>query len=52
LLQTKLGLAVLLSNYEFSICEKTENPVRLDPKKLIISFKTGAWLRIKKCRSD
>ncbi|KAJ9579607.1 hypothetical protein L9F63_004686, partial [Diploptera punctata] len=51
LLQTKLGLAVLISNYEFSVCEKTEIPIRLDPKKIIISFTTGAWMKIKKCQT-
>ncbi|KAJ9581449.1 hypothetical protein L9F63_023381 [Diploptera punctata] len=52
LLQTKLGLATLLLNYEFSVCEKTEIPLRLDPKQFITSSRTGAWLRIKKCASS
>ncbi|KAJ9581448.1 hypothetical protein L9F63_023380 [Diploptera punctata] len=49
LLQTKLGLATLLLNYAFSVCEKTEIPLRLNPTQFITSSSTGAWLRIKKC---
>ncbi|XP_069676418.1 probable cytochrome P450 6a14 [Periplaneta americana] len=46
LLQTKVGLAVLLSNFEFSVSEKTKQPLELDPKSFITSAKGGIWLKI------
>jgi cytochrome P450 family 6 len=48
LLQTKVGLALLLSNFEFSVCEKTKQPLELNPKSFIISAKGGIWLKISK----
>jgi cytochrome P450 family 6 len=49
LLQIKLGLVFLLSNFKFSVCEKTELPVKLNPKSVITSSTSGTWLRINKC---
>jgi cytochrome P450 family 6 len=46
LLQTKIGLTVLLSNFEFSVCEMTKQPLELDPKSFITSAKGGIWLKI------
>jgi len=46
LLQTKVGLTVLLSNYEFSVCEKTKQPLELNPKSFITTAKGGIWLKI------
>jgi len=46
LLQTKLGLTVLLSNYEFSVCEKTKQPLELNPKSFITTANGGIWLKI------
>jgi cytochrome P450 family 6 len=47
LLQTKVGLTVLLSNFEFSVCEKTKQPLELNPKSFITSAKGGIWLKIR-----
>jgi len=46
LLQVKVGLIFLLSNYEFSVCEKTQLPVKLDARKLIVSPPLSVWLRV------
>ncbi|KAK7871464.1 hypothetical protein R5R35_010843 [Gryllus longicercus] len=46
LLQSKLGLAALLSKYEFHVCERTELPIRMDPKTLVTSSTTGTIVRI------
>jgi cytochrome P450 family 6 len=51
LIQAKVGLVYLLSKFKFSVCEKTELPLQLDPKALITSSTSGIWLRISK-RSD
>lgn len=48
LLETKLGLAILLSNYEFEVCEKTPIPIKLDPKIDFLVPIGGIHLRIKK----
>jgi len=48
LLQVKLGLIILLSNYNFSVCEKTKLPVKLDPRQIIVSAPDSVWLRVNK----
>jgi cytochrome P450 family 6 len=48
LLQAKLGLFVLLSNFKFSVCDKTQLPIKLDPKIIVMASKSGTWLRINK----
>jgi len=48
LLQTKVGLTVLLSNYEFGVCEKTKQPLELHPKSFITTAKGGIWLKMSK----
>lgn len=48
LLQAKLGLVLLLSNFKFSVCDKTQLPVKLDPKVIVMASKSGTWLRINK----
>ena len=49
LLQVKLGLIFLLSKYNFSLCEKTQLPVKLDPRKIIVSTPVSIGLRVNKC---
>jgi cytochrome P450 family 6 len=51
LLQAKLGLIFLLSNFKFSVGDKTQLPLELDPKVLLTTSKSGTWLRINK-RTD
>ncbi|PNF20303.1 Cytochrome P450 6a2 [Cryptotermes secundus] len=48
LLQAKLGLCVLLSNFKFSVCDKTQLPIKLDPKIMVMASESGIWLRINK----
>jgi len=48
LLQVKLGLFFLLSNYNFSVCEKTQLPLKLDPKEIVVSTPVSVWLRVNK----
>ena len=48
LLQVKVGLIFLLSKYKFSVCEKTQLPVKLDPRQTIISTPVSVWLRVNK----
>ncbi|KAK7869854.1 hypothetical protein R5R35_006665 [Gryllus longicercus] len=46
LLQTKLGLATLLSKYEFDVCERTEVPLRLSPNSFVLASTSGTVVRI------
>lgn len=48
LLQAKLGLVLLLSNFKFGVCDKTQLPVKLDPKVMVMASTSGTWLRINK----
>nr|CAD7591204.1 unnamed protein product [Timema genevievae] len=46
LMQVKVGLATLLSKYEFSICEKSSVPLILSPVSPLTTAKAGIWLKI------
>jgi len=48
LLQVKVGLIFLLSNYNFSVCEKTQLPVKLEPRQNTVSIPVSVWLRVNK----
>lgn len=48
MLQARVGMAKLLSNFEFSICDKTSVPVQIDKKSAILSPVGGMWLNDKK----
>lgn len=48
LLQVKVGLVILLSNFKFSVCEKTQLPVKLDPRQVITTSPLSVWLRVNK----
>ncbi|PSN34611.1 hypothetical protein C0J52_20552 [Blattella germanica] len=51
LMQTKIGLISVLSNYEVQVSEKTPVPMKYDPKSLFIAPKGGMWLKITKRRN-
>lgn len=46
MLQTKLGLAMLLQNYRFSVCRKTKIPLDIDSVSLLHIPKGGVWLNV------
>ncbi|KAK4878167.1 hypothetical protein RN001_010673 [Aquatica leii] len=47
-LQMKLGLSILLKNYKFSINEKTQLPLKMNPKPLVLSPIGSIWLNVEK----
>ncbi|KAK9884819.1 hypothetical protein WA026_009046 [Henosepilachna vigintioctopunctata] len=47
-MQTKVGLIALLLNYEFTVNEKTQEPLQYDPQSFTLSTKGDIWLNIKK----
>ncbi|XP_011305245.1 uncharacterized protein [Fopius arisanus] len=52
LLQVKLGLIELIQKFEFSPCEKTLVPMRLNPKALITASDGGIFLNVRKITSN
>ncbi|PNF23159.1 Cytochrome P450 6j1 [Cryptotermes secundus] len=46
LIQVKVGLISLLSEYEFQPCEETSDPLTIDPTKFIMTPLEGVWLRV------
>ncbi|KAK4878993.1 hypothetical protein RN001_007139 [Aquatica leii] len=47
-LQIKIGLSVLLKNYRFSLNEKTELPLKLNPKTFTLSPLGSVWVDVEK----
>ncbi|XP_046751174.1 cytochrome P450 6k1-like [Diprion similis] len=48
LLQSKLGILKLISNYELSACEKTKTPPHFDPKALFLTANDGLFVNARK----
>ncbi|XP_062552483.1 probable cytochrome P450 6a20 [Armigeres subalbatus] len=48
LLQTRMGLAMLLKNYRFRICSQSVVPLKTDPVNLIYGPAGDVWLGIEK----
>lgn len=48
MIQIKLCLALLLQTYRFEVCDRTENPILIDPVALTHQPKNGIWLKITK----
>ena len=46
LMQTKLGLAMMLNKYKFTTCAKTKIPLEIDNVSLLHVPKGGVWLNI------
>ncbi|KAJ9577522.1 hypothetical protein L9F63_005895, partial [Diploptera punctata] len=46
LMQTKVGLITILSNYEVQVSEKTPIPLKYDPQALVLAPLGGMWLKI------
>ncbi|XP_012288296.2 uncharacterized protein LOC105704030 [Orussus abietinus] len=48
LLQTKLGLVKMLSEYEVSVCDETPIPLKLNPKGFLITSLDGLYINVRK----
>lgn len=46
MLQTKLGLAMLLKHLQFEICSKTKIPIQIDNVSLLLLPEGGVWLNV------
>ncbi|KAF2898969.1 hypothetical protein ILUMI_07205 [Ignelater luminosus] len=47
-MQTKVGLTVLLRNYKFSLNHKTKTPLKMDPYSYMLSVEGDIWLNAEK----
>lgn len=52
LLTVKVGLSVLLSEYEVQVSGRTPVPMKLDPTQLMLQPKGGNWLKVVKRRKN
>ncbi|GAB0087592.1 Cytochrome P450 [Sergentomyia squamirostris] len=48
MMQTKIGLASVISHYSVNATQKTPIPLIIDPKGAFLSAKGGMWLKIEK----
>ncbi|XP_065094830.1 cytochrome P450 6A1-like [Ochlerotatus camptorhynchus] len=48
LLQTRMGIAMLLKNFHFRLCSKSDVPLKTDPVNLIYGPAGDVWLGIEK----
>lgn len=48
MMQTKVGLAMLLRDFKFSVHEKTKTPLGFDKKYIILVADGGIWLKATK----
>ncbi|KAF2892518.1 hypothetical protein ILUMI_13655 [Ignelater luminosus] len=48
LMQVKVGLAVLLKDYKFTVNSRTQTPLIMDPASFISTAKGGIWLNVVK----
>lgn len=47
-MQSKVGLALLLNQYQFTLSNKTALPIKYNAFSLILSTEGGMWLDAKK----
>lgn len=47
-MQALVGLAVLLKNFKFTVCDKTQIPIQFDKKNFLCSSERGIHLRVSK----
>lgn len=48
MMQARVGLVTLLSNYEFSICDQSTIPLNIAKNTFILTAEGGVYLNIKK----
>ncbi|XP_017468130.1 PREDICTED: cytochrome P450 6a9-like [Rhagoletis zephyria] len=49
-MQIRVGLAHLLCKYRFSVCDKTEIPLKMNVKSFLISTLNGIYLRVEEVK--
>lgn len=52
MMQSRIGLIILLNNFEFSLSSKTSNPLKFIPHSFILAPEGGVYLKLNKINSD
>lgn len=52
IMESKVGLALLLKNFEFFPSSKTEEPLQYNPQSLVLAANGEIWLTAKKIKSN
>ncbi|EDW02009.1 GH20137 [Drosophila grimshawi] len=47
-MQTRIGLAQLIQKFKFTVCEKTDIPLKHDPKSFVLGTVGGIYLRVER----
>ena len=50
-MQVLVGLAYLLKNYKFSVCPKTQIPIKYNKQTFLISTESGIYLKVEKLKN-
>ncbi|KAL1384643.1 hypothetical protein pipiens_012997 [Culex pipiens pipiens] len=48
MMQARIGLATLLKDFRIRMSSKTQEPLRIDAQKVVLTFEGGLWLHIEK----
>ncbi|KAF5299148.1 hypothetical protein FQA39_LY02321 [Lamprigera yunnana] len=52
LIQIKVGLAIILNNFKFTLNPKTSVPLKLEPKGIVITPVSGIWVDLEKIEEN
>ncbi|XP_055848861.1 cytochrome P450 6a2-like [Episyrphus balteatus] len=47
-MQVRIGLAHLIKNFKFSVCDRTQYPLRFDNKQLVLQTTDGIYLKVER----
>ncbi|TDG38385.1 hypothetical protein AWZ03_015193, partial [Drosophila navojoa] len=47
-MQARIGLAMLIKNFKFSVCEKTTIPIKYDKTTFVVASDGGIYLKVER----
>lgn len=48
IISAKMAMVTLLKNFKFSICDKTNDPIKIDKRTFLLKAEGGLWVRLEK----
>lgn len=51
MLESRISLIKLLQNFEFSICSRTQIPLKYSPQKFVLSPSCSTWLKVTRVKN-
>nr|ASX93992.1 cytochrome P450 CYP354A13 [Zygaena filipendulae] len=48
MISAKMAMVTLLKNFEFSICDQTQDPIMFDKRSVLLKAEKGVWVHIEK----